>query len=289
MKIYKDGWLKTDGKHKIYYMQLGNPNGIPVLSFHAGPGDCSWAGFYDFLDETKYNIITFDQRGCGKSEPFGEIADNTTDKILTDAKELLDFIGIREKCILFGGSWGSALALSFGARYPDTTKSLVLSNVLLGRHHDLKKLMCDLKIFKPLSNYNVDENNIFLKIKHAIQTNDIEFISKYNDYEIYKYTFHKNNGLKTNLAGKDFLQKRLYCHFLCNNLFLPDNGIVDELTALSGKPIYLVHNKYDPICNIEQAHLLKKLLPQTELVVLNKRGHGGDFQIDTIKKFFKKA
>ena len=64
---------------------------------------------------------------------------------------------------------------------------------------------------------------------------------------------------------------------------------MDELTALSGKPIYLVHNKYDPICNIEQAHLLKKLLPQTELVVLNKRGHGGDFQIDTIKKFFKKA
>ena len=289
MKIYKDGWLETGEGHSIYYMLLGNPNGTPVLSFHAGPGDCSWAGFYDFLDEKKYNIITFDQRGCGKSEPFGKIEYNTIDKILTDAKALLDFIGIQDKCILFGGSWGSTLALAFGAKFPNITKSLVLSNVLLGRHHDLKKLMSDLKKFKPLSDYNVDENNIFLKIRQAIQNNDVEFISKYNDYEIYKYTFHRSDGLKTNLIEKDLLQKRLYCNFLCNNLFLSNKGVVNDLQKLSDKPIFLVHNKYDPICNIEQAHLLKKHLPQTELVVLNKRGHGGDFQIDTLKKFFKKA
>ena len=289
MKIYRDGWLKTSKEHRIYYMLLGNPKGIPVLSFHAGPGDCSWAGFYDFLDETKYNIITFDQRGCGKSEPFGCIEDNTIEKILDDAKALLDFIGIQEKCILFGGSWGSTLALEFGAKFPDATKSLVLSNVLLGRHHDLKKLMCDLKKFKALSDYDADENNIFLKIKQAIQNNDVEFISKYNDYEIYKYTFHKSDVLKTNLIDKAFLQKRLYCHFLRNNLFLPNSGVVNELPKLLAKPVFLVHNKYDPICNVEQAHLLKKYLPQTELVLLNKRGHGGDFQIDTLKKFFKKA
>lgn len=289
MKIYKDGLFETKDNRKIYYMQLGNPKGIPVLSFHAGPGDCSWAGFYDFLDNDKYNVITFDQRGCGKSKPFGETTNNTTEDILSDAKNLLDFLGVQGKCIVFGGSWGSTLALAFGEKYPNLTKSLILSNVLLGRHHDLQKLMRDLQHFEPLFNYGVNKQNIFLKIKQAVKNNDVDFISTYNDYEIYKYTFHRNKGTQLKLEGKDFLQKRLYCNFLCHNLFLPNDGIMTNISILNNKPIYLVHNKYDPICSVEQAYLLKKHLPQTDLVILNKRGHGGDFQIDTIKKFFKKA
>jgi len=126
-RVFNSGYLPEKEGHRIYFMELGNPDGKPVLIFHGGPGSCSKAYRAAAFDRKKYRVIMFDQRGCGRSMPAGEMENNDSIAALEDAERLIKYLNIKKPLIVRGGSWGSTLALLFAMRNPNTVEKLLLS------------------------------------------------------------------------------------------------------------------------------------------------------------------
>ena len=120
-KVFNQGYLPEEDGHQVFFMEAGSKDGKPVLVFHGGPGGASRLRHAEAFDRRKFRVVFFDQRGCGRSQPSGETAHNTTADLLHDAARLLDFLDIKEKVILLGGSWGATLALLFAEKYPEAT------------------------------------------------------------------------------------------------------------------------------------------------------------------------
>lgn len=130
-KVFNQGYLPEEDGHQVFFMEAGSKDGKPVLVFHGGPGGASRLRHAEAFDRRKFRVVFFDQRGCGRSQPSGETAHNTTADLLQDAARLLDFLDIKEKVILLGGSWGATLALLFAEKYPERVKALLLSKIFL--------------------------------------------------------------------------------------------------------------------------------------------------------------
>ena len=133
---YSEFFLDVGDGHSLYVELSGNKNGIPVLFLHGGPGAGSSGLYRRYFNPKKYNIIIFDQRGCGKSTPFGDCENNTSEKLIDDIKRILNHLSIQE-VVIYGGSWGSTLALLYSEKYPETVKALVLRGVFLCRKSDI--------------------------------------------------------------------------------------------------------------------------------------------------------
>lgn len=129
---FDTGRLKVSGRHELYYEQSGNPNGSPIVFLHGGPGSGTGPKYRRFFDPKHYKIILFDQRGAGKSTPHADLVDNTTQHLISDMERLREHLGI-EKWIVFGGSWGSTLALSYAIAHPDPVKAMILRGIFLSK------------------------------------------------------------------------------------------------------------------------------------------------------------
>ena len=130
-KPYNEGYLPEDNGHKVYFAEYGNKNGKPILIFHGGPGGSCRAKHIKGINLKKYRVIAVEQRGCNRSEPMGEIKNNTTKDLLNDYDRLINHLNINEKIILRGASWGSTLALLWAERNPDKVEKMVLSQIFL--------------------------------------------------------------------------------------------------------------------------------------------------------------
>ncbi|MFT5311989.1 MAG: proline iminopeptidase, partial [Paraglaciecola sp.] len=135
IKPFHTQMLPVSDLHTVYLEQTGNPKGMPVLYLHGGPGAGTSADYRRFFDPDKYWIIGFDQRGCGKSLPFGELKHNTSDELLSDIRKIRRHLKI-EKWLLFGGSWGTTLALLSAIDQPEYVSGLILRGIFLGREED---------------------------------------------------------------------------------------------------------------------------------------------------------
>ena len=133
---YASGMLAVDGRHTIYWEQSGNPEGVPALFLHGGPGAGSAPVHRRFFDPQFYRIIVFDQRGCGRSMPLGDLQDNTTSHLVADMEKLRAHLGI-PRWLLFGGSWGSTLALAYGLKHPERTTGFILRGIFLGARPEI--------------------------------------------------------------------------------------------------------------------------------------------------------
>ena len=136
-KPFNTHLLKVSDIHEIYVEEYGNANGIPMLFLHGGPGAGTSPIYQKFFDPKKYHLIMFDQRGCGKSKPYGQTKENTTSDLISDINLILENFSI-DKINIYGGSWGSTLALLFSERYPSYVYSLVLRGIFLCRSDDIK-------------------------------------------------------------------------------------------------------------------------------------------------------
>ncbi len=136
MEPYLKGYLEVDSAHSVYWEECGNSQGVPILFLHGGPGSGTKADQRRFFDPEHYRIVLFDQRGCGKSLPLGTIHDNTTWDLIRDIEALLTFLKL-DQFIIFGGSWGSNLGLSYAILHPDHVKGLILRGIFLGRQKEL--------------------------------------------------------------------------------------------------------------------------------------------------------
>src|SRR5688572_22072776 len=134
---FDTGFLAVSDLHRVYYEQAGNPNGIPAVFLHGGPGGGLSPKMRRFFDPAKYRIVLFDQRGCGQSTPHAELRDNTTWHLVADIEQIRTHLGI-EKWLVFGGSWGSTLALAYAEKHPERVSALVLRGIFLLRRFELE-------------------------------------------------------------------------------------------------------------------------------------------------------
>jgi proline iminopeptidase len=136
VKPYRRGFLRVGGGHRVYFEETGNPNGKPAVFLHGGPGAGTEAKMRRFFDPRKHRIVLFDQRGCGRSRPLGSLVDNTTWHLIADIEALRTHLGV-QRWLVFGGSWGSTLALAYAEKHPERVSELVLRGIFLGRRSEI--------------------------------------------------------------------------------------------------------------------------------------------------------
>lgn len=275
---YKSGYLKVSDIHSIYYEEVGNPNGRPILFVHGGPGGGISESSRQYFDPKHYRIILFDQRGCGKSIPSAEIRENTTLDLVSDMEKLRKELNI-DKWILFGGSWGSCLSLIYAINYPEKVSGMILRGVFLGRYED------DQYLYQQGSSYYFpeayeefsgfipkDERNDLIKAynKYLNSDNlDVAYKAAYHwaKWELGLITMEPLADIETILSNsKSNLElARLENHYFINHIFLEDNYILNNIERIKDIPTIIVHGRYDMDCRPEGAYLLHKELNNSKL------------------------
>jgi len=273
--------------HNIYVEESGNPNGQPIIFLHGGPGGGCGAKQRRFFDPNHYRIILFDQRGCGKSKPLGETKENTTKDLVSDIEKIRKHLNI-EKWILFGGSWGSSLALAYGIKYPEYLIGLILRGVFLSRKKELDWFLKDVNQFFPeyhelLLNHkdNINRDNLVKEYTNLIFGSNFDIAKKaavaWNRFEgsILKLlpTSNVNDSNEEINYEFELARAKVQLHYINNLCFIDGNDILNKVEVLKGIPVEIVQGRYDMVCPPKTAYDLKQRLPHSELVIINDAGH----------------
>ena len=280
---------ELDG-HKIYFQVFGNPNGKPILNFHGGPGAKSKFKYVKCCDLKKYKVIIFDQRGCGNSEFKDLFYKNTTQDTINDAKRILDYLNIKEKVILFGGSWGATLALLFAEKYHELVDKMIVSQTFLARKKDVDWLYKDSKMFYPdiiekLSPYLINTNKdlkILLKQSNTKINKTVKYLTNY-DHQIGKLKIN----IDKEINDRTYNYFKVYMHYYIQNYFIKENEILDNIDKIKNIPTLIVGNRLDFCTPIEQAYTLHKAMPKSTLHIIDSFGHGSKKQNKLLPKLIK--
>ncbi len=303
-KPNKTGHLQVDDNppHKIYWEEYGNPKGEPVMFLHGGPGGACSPALSRFFDPERYRIILFDQRGCGKSSPTvaadgPEVAlkHNDTDYLVEDIVKLRKELGIEGKMHVFGGSWGSTLALTYAIRHPETVQTLVLRGIFLGNAEDLDYMYQGNAATYAKDPYKITAPGSYTSYPEAWKK-FVEIIppaKRDNMAKAYKEIFdmkpateaERKQQMKAAVAwsvwegtishlipdaeeaeshyGDDAFAvcfAQIEAHYFANNLFLPEDYIIDHAKNLAKIPTHIVHGRFDHVCPLPQAEDLSATL-----------------------------
>lgn len=279
IKPHKRGFLNVGDGHQIYYELSGNPKGIPVLYLHGGPGAGTSPKDRRYFNPKKYNIILFDQRGSGRSRPFASTHANTTWKLIEDINKLLKHLGI-EKVFLFGGSWGSTLALVYAINNTERVTGMLLRGIFLSVNQDFKDYLggeFTSKLFpdsweRLLSHVPKAQrkNPLPYYIKHMQSKNkqiSDKFAKEWAIYEIKMLALDMpEKKIKKYLRRGTYRSMALLeAHYLGKRCFLPENYIIKNARKISKIPLVIVHGRYDAICTPGSAWNLHKALPKSKL------------------------
>lgn len=291
-KVFNQGYLPEEDGHQVFFMEAGSKDGKPVLVFHGGPGGASRLRHAEAFDRRKFRVVFFDQRGCGRSQPSGETAHNTTADLLHDAARLLDFLDIKEKVILLGGSWGATLALLFAEKYPERVKALLLSKIFLadeisaGWTDDVSgwfypDVMDKLRRNMP-ENANLPE--YYAEMVNSRNLSDqVKAASLYGNYERVLGqlvpAFEKKE-----VTQDDVNAARILINYAAAGFMLKDDQIMSNVERIRELPALIVHNRLDMVCPLIGAWRLHKALPASKLVIVPEKGHVGPLMARTLKK-----
>lgn len=274
------GYIEVDQTHSIYYEESGNPDGRPVVFLHGGPGCGTSPTCRQFFDPDFYRIILFDQRGSGNSKPHACLENNDTDSIIQDMEKIREELGI-EKWLVFGGSWGSTLALSYALKHPDKTLGLILRGIFLGRQEDIDWIYQEggaSNIFpeawkKYISVIPQEERGDLIKayykrLTHEERSIRVEAAKAWSMWEGSLVTLLPNDDLVNDFGDEDYAisMATIECHFWMNHMFRENmNYILDEADIIKDIPTFIVHGRYDMDCRFIGAYLLSKKLNNCEL------------------------
>ncbi len=280
--------LKVSGIHEVHVEEAGNPQGVPVVFFHGGPGGGTDPMHRRYFDPAKYRIVLFDQRGCGKSTPHAELRENTTWDLVNDAEAIRTRLGI-DRWHVFGGSWGSTLALSYAVTHPEKTRSLTLRGIFLIRRAEIQFFYQEGtswifpdywdEYLKPIP---VEERGDLVTAYYKRLTSGDDAIEAdaaraWSVWEGSTSKLFPDEGLIHRTAGDAFARQlaRIECHYFVNNGFFPYDGwLVDQAKAkLSKVPTAIVQGRYDVVCPAKSAWDLKKAMPHAELTFVKDAGH----------------
>ena len=282
---YESGRLPVDGEHLIYWEQSGNSGGIPVVFLHGGPGAGATPVHRRFFDPTAYRIIIFDQRGAGRSQPQGALNDNTTTHLVQDIEALRSHLGV-EKWLVFGGSWGSTLALAYGEAHPDRCLGFVLRGIFLGRQIELDWFLYGMRIVFPeiwgrlVEILDTSEREDILHAYHRRLMNPDKSVHlpaarAWSAYEGACSTFLPSPETVAAFSSDKlaYALSRIETHYFVNDLFMDDDVLLRNLDRIRHLPGIIVQGRYDMVCPIRTADELHRAWPEAEYVIIPDAGH----------------
>ena len=277
---FNDGFLER-GIHQVYFEEIGNPEGIPVLFLHGGPGAGCAPAHRRLFDPQRYRVILMDQRGCGRSEPFASIQQNTTQDLISDVEALRCYLDIPQ-FILFGGSWGSTLALSYAIQHPHACLGLVLRGVFLGTRSEIEWFLYDMGRFFPeawrkfVSAVSLSERNDLLSAFYSRLTSPSKPIalSAAQAWAAYENSCATLAAVSRDAGETALSLALLEAHYFTNDCFLPENYILKQVKAISHLPVFVVQGRHDVICPPFTAfELVQAWGRQAQLRMVDDAGH----------------
>lgn len=287
LEPYESGHLKVSDIHEIYWEQCGNPKGKPIIFLHGGPGGGTNPDQRRYFDPAFYRIILFDQRGCGHSTPFAELRENTTWNLIADIEKLRTHLGI-SKWHVFGGSWGSTLALTYAITHPDKTTALILRGIFLCRPSEIRwfyqegasQIFPDLweEYLKPIPK-NERSNLVESYYKRLTSPDErvrLEAARAWSKWEGgTSYLYPKASAVEEFEDAERALPfARIECHYFMNNAFFPtDNYILENASKIRQIPGVIIQGRYDVVCPATSAWDLHRAWPEAALTIVSDAGH----------------
>jgi proline iminopeptidase len=279
------GHLTLDGRHSMYWEICGNPAGQPVVFLHGGPGAACSVEHRRFFDPGHYRIVLYDQRGAGRSEPLGELIDNTTQHLIGDLESLRAHLGV-ERWLVFGGSWGSTLALAYAEAHPERVTGLVLRGIFLVRPSEIEWFLTGMRWFYPevwrafAEFLPEDERGDLLAGYHRRLVDPdpgvhMPAARRWSTYEAACSTLLPNPEM-VKAFGEDRMAlglARLEAHYFVNRAFLAENQLLAEIGHIRHSPAVIVQGRYDVICPLATAEELARAWPEADFQVVPDAGH----------------
>ena len=286
IKPYQCHELPVGKPHVLYLEETGSSEGLPVIVLHSGPGAGADTYLRRFFDPQIFRIINFDQRGSGRSFPHADISHNTTQLLIDDIESIRDYLGLKQ-FILFGGGWGSLLALLYAQQYPQQVMALLLHQIFLGRKEDIAWL------------YDKGANLIYpdywQDFINLVPDDQLPHIPRF-----YANCLHGDNEVAAMASAKNWALWKARCstlqphlnvideyldphfaralatietHYINHNFFIEDNQVLDNVHKIRHIPAWFVHGRYDMVCPLAGAWALHQALPSSSLSIVRDAGH----------------
>lgn len=284
---FDSGRLQVDDLHSVYYEQCGNPTGKPALFIHGGPGGGSNPVHRRFWDPSVYRIILFDQRGCGRSTPHAELRSNTTWDLVDDMERIRDHLGI-DRWQLFGGSWGSTLALTYAQQHPERVTEMVLRGIFLLRRREIQWYYQEgaSRIFPeawesfvapiPENERHDMVSAYYRRLTSKDRKERVDAARAWSMWEGGTSRLIPDPDLVARTGDATFAEAfaRIECHYFVNGgFFAEDNQLLDDIGRIVHIPAIIVQGRYDVVCPPESAYLLHRAWPSSQLIVAGRSGH----------------
>ena len=283
---YASGRLRVDAMHQVYWEESGNPRGIPVVFLHGGPGAGATPAHRRFFDPGFYRIVVFDQRGAGRSTPHGELTDNTTPHLIADMEALRRSRNI-ESWVVFGGSWGSTLALAYAEKYPERVTELVLRGIYMCTRPELEWFyqfgvseMFPDKWEKFVEPIPVEERHDMMAAYHRLLTGtdhekQIEAAVAWSSFEGQVITLLPEPATSDHFLDPEFALAfaRIENNYFVNGCWFDEGQLLRDANKLQDIPGTIVHGRYDMPCPAKYAWALHKAWPKAEFKLIEGAGH----------------
>ena len=289
---FDSGLLDVGDGNAVYWELCGNPDGKPAVVFHGGPGSGCSPFFRTLFDPSAYRVALFDQRNCGRSTPHASdpdtsLADNTTMNLVADAELLRELLGL-DQWLVFGGSWGSTLALTYAESHPERVSEIVLSAVTTGRHAEFDWLFRGglARFFPEQWERLVDglppserDGDVVEGYHRLLNDPDPEVrrnaVEAWCLWESATPNWPPTDGLAERFTdpGYALAFARIVTHYVMHNAWLEDEVLLRNAGVLAEIPGVLVHGRFDFQAPLENAYVLRRAWPRAELVVVNDAGH----------------
>jgi len=285
LRPYSTGFLTVDDIHTVYWEQSGNPDGVPILMLHGGPGAGATPDHRRFFDPSFYRIIVFDQRGSGRSEPLGEIANNTPAHLVADIEKLRQHLRIG-KWHVFGGSWGATLAMLYAADHADACASLILRSICLMTKPEIDWFVYGTRtvfpeVWERFARYipEAERDDLLEAYWRRLHGNDdaartaaaLQWVA----YESACATLYPQfqTMITDDQRRQAVAMARIETHYYKNHIVPVAESLMTKIEAFRHVPAVIIHGRYDMITPLKTAHELHKLWPEADYVIVPDGGH----------------
>ena len=286
---YDSGHVRVSPVHELYYEQCGTPNGKTVVFLHGGPGAGLVPDYRRFFDPNAYRIILFDQRGAGRSKPHASLEDNTTWHLVQDIETMREQFGV-DQWLVFGGSWGSTLALAYAEAHPQRVRALVLRGIFLGRPQELRWFYEDSNGASAIYPDKWDEyvqlipeperadmvNAYYARLTSEDESVRMKAARAWSMWEGSALRLLPDQQLLDDFTEpeKAIALARIECHYFVNNCFFEtENYLIENVDRIRHIPAVIVHGRYDVVCPMRSAWDLHRAWPEAELNIIRDAGH----------------
>lgn len=286
IKPYARHRLAVEAPHELYVDESGSPDGLPVLFVHGGPGAGCDEASRRWFDPTLYRIVTFDQRGCGRSTPHASLDRNTTWDLVADMERIREHLGI-DKWVLFGGSWGSTLSLAYVQTHPERVHALILRGIFLCRPQEIRwfyqegasRLFPDYweDYLAPIPPEERDDlvAAFYRRLTGSDQIAQMHAAKAWSIWEGRTATLRPSHEVVERFADphRALSIARIECHYFINHAFLEADQLLRDMHRIAHLPGVIVHGRYDVVCPLDNAWALHKAWPGSELAIIRDAGH----------------